>query len=188
MRELLRTKVGLLWLPPWVQEGFDLCEHVIDAPMQDKPMPEDQLALISLFGLTALNWTIHWYTQMVTYRLFPDIAAKMSGQDFVAYHRAYQGRLVFAIYIPWSLLMIASVAVVLAMGSSLWPWVLLGLNAAIGGLSFALAVPIHARIDRDARLEASDTNGLLRANLARLVAASASLLICTLMMLRFFAA
>lgn len=152
-------------------------------------MASSDVALFSLYGLTALNWTVHWYTQMVTYRLFPDVAGRMSGADFSAYHRAYQTRLVWAVYIPWSLLITASIAVALAPppGQTLWAWTLLVLNVAIGVLSFALAVPVHRRIDRDDCLEGSDAHRLLRANFARLVTASASLVICSVLALRAWA-
>ena len=63
-------------------------------------MTASGLAPFALFGPTALNWTIHCYTQMVTYRLFPEVTRHMAGEAFVAYHRAYQARLVWAIYIP----------------------------------------------------------------------------------------
>lgn len=139
-----------------------------------------QLILVALFGLTALNWTIHWYTQTVTYRLFPAVAAAMSGANFVGYHRAYQAQLVWAIYLPWSFLMAASVAAVLfpPPAGAAWAWVLLALNASIGLISFALAVPVHSRIDQEERLSGADARALLDANLVRLGAASISLLIC----------
>jgi hypothetical protein len=143
-------------------------------------MPLSTLMLIILFGLTALNWTIHWYTQVVTYRLFPNIANSMTGPDFVRYHGAYQMQLVWAIYLPWSLLVLLSIAALALAppGAAPWLWILFGLNSAIGILSFALAVPVHRRIDQEARLDPTDAKGLMRANTARLMTASVSLILC----------
>lgn len=139
-------------------------------------MSAQNLAIIILFGLTALNWTIHWYTQTVTYYLFPEIARHMTGAQFVSYHRAYQARLVWAIYIPWSLLIAASLtALWITMGHSLSIWILLILNASIGLISVLIAVPVHVRIDRNKKMDPDDAKGLLRANLLRVLVATASL-------------
>lgn len=152
-------------------------------------MTIDKLIVLVLFGLTALNWTIHWYTQVVTYRLFPAVERRMSGEDFVGYHRDYQSRLIWAIYVPWSLLMATSLAAVLAPPTGWGPivWALFALNAAIGVISVALAVPVHARIDRTAQLTDADASGLMRANLWRLIAASVSLLLCGILAFRVLA-
>lgn len=152
-------------------------------------MPDPRMILLGLLALTALNWTIHWYTQMVTYRLFPDVARHMTGPHFVAYHRAYQGRLIWAIYLPWSLLMAVSIAFVAAPleGTAPAAWTLLALNTAIGGISVLFAAPVHARIDRKERLEKEDARGLLQANALRLVTASVSLVLCAAVAIRVFA-
>lgn len=133
-----------------------------------------QVTLLALFGATALNWALHWYTQCVTYRLFDVIAAIAPGEGFVRYHRAYEARLVWSIYLPWSLLVGLSAAYFVRALSGL-AGLLLALNLAIAGISVGLAVPIHRRIDRDVRLTGRDHVRLLRANLARLIVASASL-------------
>ena len=100
----------------------------------------------------------------------------MTGAQFVSYHRAYQARLVWAIYIPWSLLIAASLtALWITMGHSLSIWILLILNASIGLISVLIAVPVHVRIDRNKKMDPDDAKGLLRANLLRVLVATASL-------------
>jgi hypothetical protein len=54
---------------------------------------------------TFFNLALHWYTQVVTYPLFSFIGKA----EFVDYHLAYQKRLPFSIYIPYSLLMVLNV-------------------------------------------------------------------------------
>lgn len=140
-----------------------------------------------LFGLTALNWALHWYTQVVTYRLFPTIAAQAGGAGFVAYHQAYEARLVWSIYVPWSALMVASVAFLVVRPDAVdapWAWLLLVLNAAIAVVSVLFAVPVHRRVDAARALEPQDSRALLWWNLARLLIATASLGLATVLMLR----
>lgn len=131
--------------------------------------------LSALFALTALNWSIHWYTQVVTYRLFPIIAKAAGEEGFVRYHQAYQGRLAWSIYVPWTALMLASIGyAVVAFGPI--ALTLLVLNGSIAVLSLLFAAPIHARIDRNGELLETDQSGLMRWNGVRLVVATLSLI------------
>lgn len=149
--------------------------------------PAQAVVLQVLFGLTALNWSLHWYTQVVTYRLFPTVAAEAGGPGFVAYHRAYEARLVWSIYVPWSALMAASIAFLFVRPdavSASWAWSLLALNAAIAVLSVLFAVPVHRRIDAAGALGSRDGRALMRWNLARLVTASVSLGLVSILVVR----
>lgn len=83
--------------------------------------------------------------------------------------------------------MVASVAFLFvrpdAVGAP-WAWVRLSLNAAIALLSVLFAVPIHRRIGTTRALEPQDSRALMRWNLARLLIASASLGLVSLLALR----
>lgn len=151
-------------------------------------MTTTQVAVLQvLFGLTALNWALHWYTHMVTYRLFPTIAAEAGGVGFVEYHQAYESRLVWSIYVPWTALMTASVIFLFMRPDTIgapWAWSLLVLNAAIAVVSILFAVPVHRRIDAAGAIGAEDNRALLRWNLVRLLAASASLCVVSVLVLR----
>ena len=97
-------------------------------------MDVGRCVLLLLALLTALNWAVHYYTQTVTYRLFPVVADASGGAGFVRYHRAYEARLPWSVYLPWALLTLTSVAFVLVRPAGLGataPVVLLVLNASI---------------------------------------------------------
>lgn len=141
-------------------------------------MDIEKATLLVLFGLTALNWTIHFYTQVVTYRLFGLIAEVAGGEGFVTYHKAYEARLVWSIYAPWSALVLVSGAY-LAVSPSIWSGALMVANAAIAVISVVLAVPTHSRVDREKEFRPADGRALLSANLVRLVTATVSLVIVT---------
>lgn len=135
--------------------------------------------LLVLALLTALNWAVHYYTHLVTYRLFPVIAAGAGGPGFVGYHQAYERRLPLSVYVPWAALTAASAAFVAVRPVGLgvgWPLVLLLLNASIAALSVAFAAPVHRRVDAAGTLSAGDARALLRYNGIRLAVASVSLI------------
>jgi hypothetical protein len=138
------------------------------------------LILTVLALVTWANWTLHYYTQLGTYALFPAVAGQTDGRGFVAYHRAYERRLPLTVYLPWSVLMLASVALLFRRPEPVGlpaAVVLLLLNASIAGLSLALAAPVHRRIDERGDLTPADTGALLRWNGVRLLAATASALL-----------
>lgn len=138
--------------------------------------------LLALSLATALNWTVHYYTHVVTYRLLPVVAGTTDGAGFVHYHQQYERRLPWAVYLPWTLLTALSVAFLairpdgVGLGAAV---VLLVLNASIAVLSVALALPVHRRIDERERLTDTDVRALRRVNGARLAAATASLALVT---------
>jgi hypothetical protein len=132
----------------------------------------------ALFALTALNWSIHWYTHMVTYRLFPVVAEVAGGEGFVRYHLAYVSRLIWSIYIPWTALMLASIGYAIVHFGPV-SLALLALNGSIAAVSVRFAAPIHARIDRAGTLLEADQAGLMRWNAVRLGVATVSLLTST---------
>lgn len=134
--------------------------------------------LLTLALVTALNWSLHYYTHVVTYRLLPVVAGVTDGAGFVEYHQQYERRLPWAIYVPWTLLTVLSVAFLAVRpdGVGVAPAVaLLVLNAAVAVLSVALALPVHRRIDAQERLSDTDARALRRVNGARLAVATASL-------------
>ena len=135
--------------------------------------------LLVLALLTALNWGVHYYTQTVTYRLFPQIAAAAGDVAFVAYHRAYERQLPWSVYLPWSALMAGSAAFVAVRPAGLgvgWSIVLLVLNGSIAPLSLLFAAPVHRRVDATGRLTQDDAAALMRWNGVRLAVATVSLL------------
>lgn len=141
-------------------------------------MEAGRAALLVLAMLTALNWALHYYTQLVTYRLFPQVAEVAGGAGFVVYHRAYEARLPFSIYIPWSALTLASIALVAVHPAGVGfavPVGLLVLNASIAPISLAFAAPRHREIDAHEELTARQASALLRWNGVRLAIASVSL-------------
>ena len=141
-------------------------------------MDAGRSVLLLLALLTALNWAVHYYTQAVTYRLFPVVAEASGGAGFVRYHRAYEARLPFSVYVPWALLTITSLAFVLVRPAGVgltWPVVLLALNASIAPLSLVFAAPVHRAVDRAGGMTPAQAAALLRWNGARLAIATASL-------------
>lgn len=144
-------------------------------------MEAGRAALLVLAMLTALNWALRYHTQLVTYRLFPkvpEVSEVAGGAGFVAYHRAYDARLPFSIYIPWTALTLASIALVAVHPAGVGfavPVGLLVLNASIAPISLAFAAPRHREIDAHEELTARQASALLRWNGVRLAIASVSL-------------
>lgn len=141
-------------------------------------MDAGRAVLLVLALLTAANWAVHYYTQTVTYRLFPTVAAAAGGPGFVTYHQAYESRLPVSVYVPWGTLTLASAALILVRPAGLglaWPIVLLVLNASIAPISLAFAAPVHRRVDAAADLAPHHAAALLRWNAVRLAIATVSL-------------
>lgn len=136
--------------------------------------------LLVLALLTALSWAVHYYTQAVTYRLFPVVAAASGGAGFVRYHQAYEARLPWSVYAPWTLLTLASAAFVVVRPPGVglaWAVVLLVLNASIAPISLVFAAPLHRAVDRAGALTPARAKALLRWNGVRLAIATASLVL-----------
>ncbi|MBC8078054.1 MAG: hypothetical protein H7Y32_18395 [Chloroflexales bacterium] len=145
-----------------------------------------ELLLVLTALLTFFNTGLQYYTTVSTYPLFSDLAA----EAFVPYHQAYERRLPFAIYVPYTLLMLTTILLAFVRPASValgWVFVLLALNGSIMAVSLAFAAPIHARLDREGKNERW-LHLLRRYNLPRLLAASASSLILCLLLVRSFAA
>ena len=143
-------------------------------------MDAGRAVLLAVTLLAAANWGLHYYTHQVTYRLFPAVASVAGGPGFVRYHQAYAKRLPASIYVPWSLLMVASALLVAIRPVGLgvaWPLLLLGLNLAIAVLSVLVAAPVHRRVDADEELSPAAATTLVRANGVRLAVATLSLLV-----------
>ena len=143
-------------------------------------MDAGRTVLLVLALLTALNWAVHYYTQLVTYRLFPTVAQATGGPGFVRYHQAYEARLPWSIYVPWSLHTIASLAFVVIRPEGValaWPIVLLVLNASIAPISLAFAAPVHRAVDQGGDLQPAQAAALLRWNGVRLAMATLSLIV-----------
>jgi hypothetical protein len=141
-------------------------------------VPELLLLLVAL--LTLFNAGLQYYTTVSTYPLFSDLTP----EAFVAYHEAYQRRLPAAIYIPYTLLMLATLLLLAVRPPSvepIWVLVLLILNGSIMAVSLRFAAPIHARLDQHGK-NPDDLRRLRRFNLPRLIAVSlSSVIVCGLL-------
>jgi hypothetical protein len=135
------------------------------------------LLLLAATAVACFNAGLHWYTQVATYPLF----ANLPPEHFVAYHAAYQRRLPWSIYVPYTLALLTAVAL-------LWlrpdtqsiasVWTVLLLHSAITAISVGLAVPLHTRLDREG-LRPPLIRALVRVNALRVVA---STLACAVLM------
>lgn len=157
-------------------------------------MDAGRALLLVLSLLTALNWAVHYYSQSVTYRLFAVVAPAAGGPAFVRYHQAYEARLPWSVYVPWSLLTLASLAFVLVRPDGVGPaWpivllVLLVLNASIAPISLLFAAPVHRQVDKTGELTSAQSVALLRWNGVRLAVATMSLVVVSALALDQLAA
>lgn len=141
-------------------------------------MDAGRATMLVLAMLTALNWALHYYTQTVTYRLFATVASAGGGEAFVRYHKAYESRLPWSIYLPWGALSVASIAFLFVRPAGLglaWPIILAVLNLSIAPISVLFAAPVHRAIDEENELTPRQSSALLRWNGVRLAVASTSL-------------
>lgn len=138
-------------------------------------MTVSELLLLLVALLSSLNTGLQYYTTVSTYPLFSALPAAA----FVDYHKAYERRLPLAIYLPYTLLMLATALLLVVppdgVGEALIILLLL-LNGAIMAISLAFAAPVHARLDREGKQEGLLTL-LRRYNLPRLLSSAASTLI-----------
>lgn len=133
------------------------------------------LVLLLVAFATFFNTGLQYYTTVSTYPLF----SALDEANFVPFHKAYEGKLPLSIYVPYSLWLLVTLALLwvrldgVALG---WVVALLLLNGSIMAVSLAFAAPVHARLDRVGK-NADDLAKLRRFNLPRLLAATASSLV-----------
>ena len=147
-------------------------------------MDPGRLALLVVALLSALNWAVHYYTQTVTYRLFPAVAAAAGAGPFVRYHQAYEARLPLSVYAPWSALTVATVVLLFVKPAGVdlaWVIAILVLNVSIAPISLFFAAPVHRAIDRDGNMTSGQAAALLQWNGVRLAVATVSLVTVTIL-------
>ena len=128
------------------------------------------LLLVAL--TTFFNAGLQYYTTVSTYPLFSEV----DEANFVRFHKAYEGKLPLSIYIPYSLWMLSTLALLFVRPDGvtlLWVVLLLVLNGSIMAVSLAFAAPVHTKLDREGK-NAGDLAKLRRYNLPRLLAVAAS--------------
>lgn len=139
-----------------------------------------ELLLLLVALLTLFNAGLQYYTTVSAYPLFSDVTP----EAFIAYHEAYQRHLPLAIYIPYTLLMLATLLLLFVrppIVEPIWVLVLLVLNGSIMAVSLRFAAPIHARLDQHGK-DPDDLRQLRRFNLPRLIAVClSSLIVCGLL-------
>ena len=117
--------------------------------------------------LTCFMLTMLWYTHAQTYPL----TALVGPEQWLTYYSAYLARLLYVLYIPWGLLLLASIALCLEppFGLPRAAFVLtLILQLSILPVSVLLAVPVHNRHLLAHAMSAGDLDTLLLANAVRL--------------------
>ena len=127
--------------------------------------------LVAVFA-TFFNNALYWYTQITTYPLF----AWVGKQEFVPFHKEYERRLLFLIYLPYTLLMVSNTLLFFIRPASMgvaWVAILFMLNLSIMAESLALAAPIHAQLDREGKHDGK-IRRLVRYNVFRLAASTIS--------------
>lgn len=122
---------------------------------------------------TFFNNALHWYTQVTTYPLFGWVGQT----EFVSFHKEYERRLPFSIYIPYVLLMLSTLLLAFVHPVEVklgWVLMLLVLNVSIMIISLTFAVPIHNRLQRQGYSDKGGIRKLIQYNSVRLIASSAS--------------
>lgn len=122
---------------------------------------------------TFFNNALHWYTQVTTYPLLSWVGQA----EFVSFHKEYERRLPFSIYVPYTLLMLSTLLLIFFRPAGVnlgWVFMLLVLNASIMIVSLVFAVPIHSRLDRQGYSDKAGIRKLIRYNSIRLIASSVS--------------
>jgi hypothetical protein len=147
-------------------------------------LPELLLLLVAL--TTFFNTGLQYYTTVSTYPLLQSLP----DAGFVAYHKAYQRTLPWSIYLPYTLLMLSTLALLVVRPEAAalgWVLLLLVLDGSIMAVSLAFAAPVHARLDREGK-RPELLSLLRRYNLPRLLAASLSSLLVLALMAQTFSA
>ncbi len=127
------------------------------------------IVLIVAAAVACFNAGLHWYTHVATYPLF----AKLPSAHFVSYHGAYQRRLPFAIYAPYTAALLSTVLLLVSRPATMpasQVWMALALHLTITGISLGMAVPLHRRLDAEGNLTPLVAR-LVRVNALRLAAA-----------------
>jgi hypothetical protein len=131
-----------------------------------KVMIETGLFVVLVFS-TFFNNAIQWYTHLESYPL----QAFVGRNEYANYGKEYERRLVFALYIPYFVMLLSNLALIFAPPSVIerLPFIVtFALNLSIMIVSFALAVPIHKRHAQEGGVTPSGVQELLRVNLLRL--------------------
>lgn len=132
---------------------------------------------------TFFNNALHWYTQVTTYPLLSWVGQT----EFVSFHKEYERRLPFSIYVPYTLLMFSTLLLIFFHPAEIelgWVFMLLILNASIMVVSLVFAVPIHSRLDRQGYSDKAGIRGLMRYNSVRFIASSISSVIMLYLTMR----
>jgi hypothetical protein len=140
----------------------------------------DRTLWLTLAFLTFFLTAIHWYTQFVSY----PIAPLVGNAEASAYGARYEAGLIYAIYIPYTVLMLVNIALVVR-GSSFAPRgalvAALLLNLCTILVSLFIAVPVHQQVSAlrlsapgDTALRATLETSLLWINALRLGTAALS--------------
>ncbi|MBD2258356.1 hypothetical protein [Pseudanabaena sp. FACHB-2040] len=130
---------------------------------------------------TFFNNALHWYTQVTTYPLLSWVGQA----EFVSFHKEYERRLPFSIYVPYTLLMFSTLLLIFLRPVEIelgWVFVLLVLNASIMIVSLVFAVPIHTRLDRQGYSDKAGIRELIRYNRVRLIISSTSSIVMLYLM------
>lgn len=147
-----------------------------------------ELIVFLLFVFTTFyDNAIQWYTHMQSYPL----QAYVGQNEYAAYGKFYEGRLVYALYIPYVLLLVSNVILFFARPAGIeigWLIAAFLLNLSILFISVFLAVPQHREHAREGRVTQEGVAALLRVNLLRLGAASLSSLIVLFLLGRLLVA
>jgi hypothetical protein len=108
----------------------------------NKSYTQRRSAFLALVFLSFYVTAIQWYTHVETYPL----SALVGRNEFDTYGAFYEGRLVFALYIPYFALLVVNAWLWFRRPQviALWPLVVtFVLNLSIMIVSFTLAVPLH---------------------------------------------
>lgn len=120
--------------------------------------------LVAVAVLAGVGWTV----QLVVYPAF----ALVAEGEWATYHRRHERAITLVVGLPWLAQGGSVVALAVVDGVSVTVAALGVLALATVVLTVAAAVPAHARLA--ARRDRADLRGLLRANLARAAAWTAS--------------
>lgn len=141
------------------------------------------LVFLAFVFLTFFDTTIQWYTQIQTY----PISALVGQSEFALYGQSYETRLVLALYIPYSLLILSNLFLLVRGMPAIpraWFALTLPLNVSILFISLFLAVPIHMADSALGYVSAENLDRLLQINGLRLLVATLSSLIVLAMLVR----
>lgn len=136
-------------------------------------MNTEIIVFVIAASATFFNNALHWYTQVTTYPLLGWVGQA----EFVSFHKEYERRLPFSIYVPYTFLMLSTLLLAFVRPVEVklgWVLMLLALNASIMIISLTFAVPVHNRLQHQGYSDKGGIRRLIRYNSVRLIASSAS--------------